>query len=101
MQLTSMDKSSLIHFKVITFDLFCCFNLLLVCVINPFCYVVKVSSTLWTQAILIGEVTLHLTKEQNTIFQNSGKVQCPEVKNNSSIIPTLHLEMSSRGLLES
>jgi hypothetical protein len=64
MQLTSMDISSLIHFKVITFDLFYYFNLLLVCVINPFCYVVKVSSTLWTQAILIGQVTLHLTKVQ-------------------------------------
>jgi hypothetical protein len=79
MQLTSMDRSSLIHLKVIAFDLFGYCNLLHECVINPFYYVVRVSFTLWTQAILTGQVTLHLTKEQNIIFQNSGKVQCLEV----------------------
>jgi hypothetical protein len=54
MQLTSMDRSSLIHLKVIAFDLFGYCNILHECVINPFYYVIKVSFTLWTQAILIG-----------------------------------------------
>jgi hypothetical protein len=76
MQLTSMCRSSLVHLKVITFHLLCYSNLLLVFGINTFCYAVKVNFILLTQAFLTGWVTLHLTKEQNIIFQYSGKVQC-------------------------
>jgi hypothetical protein len=61
---------------------------------------VKASSILWTQDIQTNRVTLHLINEQNIIFQSIDKDQCREVRKNSSIMPTLHLEMSSRDLLE-